>query len=87
MDSRIGSGVDVEILNVVDDHSRFMLTCVARRSKKAADVIETFLGADRPAIRERQVNRRRAQDRHRGLRARRSESHSIRSGTRSAVAE
>lgn len=36
---------DVEILNLIDDHSRFCLASVALRSVKAPDVLATFYGA------------------------------------------
>jgi len=35
-------GTHVEILNVIDDHSRFALACDARRHTRAAGVVETF---------------------------------------------
>jgi len=38
----LAEGSDVEILNVIDDHSRYLVACVARTSTKAADVVETF---------------------------------------------
>lgn len=40
---RLADGSDVEILNLVDDHSRFCLASVAFRTVKAPDVLETFL--------------------------------------------
>jgi transposase InsO family protein len=36
---------DVEILNLIDDHSRFSLASVAFRTVKAPDVLETFCAA------------------------------------------
>jgi transposase InsO family protein len=39
---RLGDGNDVEILNLLDDHSRFCLASVALRTVKAPDVLETF---------------------------------------------
>lgn len=36
---------EVEILNVIDDHSRFLVASVARRVFKAADVVGAFHGA------------------------------------------
>jgi transposase InsO family protein len=36
---------DVEILNLIDDHSRFALASVAFRTVKAPDVLETFYAA------------------------------------------
>jgi transposase InsO family protein len=36
---------DVEILNLIDDHSRFSLASVAFRTVKAPDVLETFCSA------------------------------------------
>jgi transposase InsO family protein len=38
----LADGTDVEILNLIDDHSRFLLASDARRVTKAADVVETF---------------------------------------------
>ena len=38
-------GTDVEILNLIDDHSRFLLASVATRTMKAPDVLETFYSA------------------------------------------
>lgn len=42
---QLADGSDVEILNLVDDHSRFCLASVAFRTVKAPDVLETFLVA------------------------------------------
>jgi transposase InsO family protein len=39
---RLADGTDVEILNLLDDHSRFCLASVALRTVKAPDVLETF---------------------------------------------
>ena len=39
---RLAAGTDVEILNLLDDHSRFCLASVAMRTVKAPDVLETF---------------------------------------------
>ncbi len=39
---RLADGSDVEILNLLDDHSRFCLASVALRTVKAPDVLETF---------------------------------------------
>jgi len=39
---RLADGSDVEVLNLLDDHSRFCLASVALRTVKAADVLETF---------------------------------------------
>ncbi len=41
----LGDGTDVEILNLLDDHSRFSLASVAFRSVKAPDVLHTFYAA------------------------------------------
>jgi len=41
----LADGTDVEILNVIDDHSRLLVTSVARRVFKAADVVAAFHGA------------------------------------------
>ena len=42
---QLAAGSHVEILNLIDDHSRFCLASVAFRTVKAADVLETFLMA------------------------------------------
>jgi hypothetical protein len=42
---RLAHGTDVEILNVVDDHSRFLVASDARSVFKAADVVASFHGA------------------------------------------
>ncbi len=39
---KIAGDADVEILNVIDDHSRFLVASDARNITKAADVVETF---------------------------------------------
>jgi transposase InsO family protein len=39
---RLADSSDVEILNLIDDHSRFCLASVALRTVKAADVLEAF---------------------------------------------
>ena len=42
----LADGSDVEILNVIDDHSRLLVASLAFRTAKAVDVVETFhLGA------------------------------------------
>ena len=41
----LAGGAEVEILNVLDDHSRFLVACDARVVFKAADVVATFHGA------------------------------------------
>ena len=41
----LGDGRDVEILNAIDDHSRFLLGSEARYVFKAADVVGSFLGS------------------------------------------
>ena len=41
----LAGGVEVEILNVLDDHSRFLVASDARVVFKAADVVATFHGA------------------------------------------
>jgi transposase InsO family protein len=38
----LAEGADAEILNVLDDHSRFLLASEARAITKAVDVVETF---------------------------------------------
>lgn len=42
---QLADGSNVEILNLIDDHSRFCLASVAVRTVKAADALETFLSA------------------------------------------
>ena len=39
---RLADATDVEILNLIDDHSRFCLASVALRTVKSPDVLETF---------------------------------------------
>ena len=39
---RLADSSDIEILNLLDDHSRFCLASVALRTVKATDVLETF---------------------------------------------
>ena len=39
---RLAGGTDVEILNVIDDHSRLLVASDARQITKAADVVATF---------------------------------------------
>jgi len=41
----LADGSDVEILNLVDDHSRFCLASAAFQTLKAADVLQTFYSA------------------------------------------
>ena len=41
----IAGGVEVEVLNVIDDHSRLCVASVARRITKAPDVVDTFYEA------------------------------------------
>jgi transposase InsO family protein len=42
---RLADGAELEILNVVDDHSRFLVASDARGVFKAADVVAAFHGA------------------------------------------
>ncbi len=42
---QLADGSDVEILNLIDDHSRFCLASVAHPTIKAADVLEAFTSA------------------------------------------
>ena len=42
---RLAGATEVEILNVIDDHSRFLIASVAKRIFKAADVVASFHGA------------------------------------------
>jgi transposase InsO family protein len=39
---QLGGGTGVEILNVIDDHSRFLIASAARLAYKAADVVTVF---------------------------------------------
>jgi transposase InsO family protein len=39
---RLGRGLEVEILNVIDDHSRFLVASHVRTITKAADVVASF---------------------------------------------
>jgi transposase InsO family protein len=41
----LADGTDVEVLNLIDDHSRFSLASVAFQSVKAPDVLHTFYAA------------------------------------------
>lgn len=40
---RLADGTDIEILNWLDDHSRYLLSCTAHRPVSGDDVISTFL--------------------------------------------
>jgi transposase InsO family protein len=40
---RLADGTDVEILNWLDDHSRFLLSCTAHRPVTGDDIVTTFL--------------------------------------------
>lgn len=42
---RLADGTDVEILNWLDDHSRFLISCTAHRPVTGDDVVTTFLTA------------------------------------------
>ena len=42
---RLADGSDVEILNLIDDHSRLLLAAEAFRTVKGGDVVRTFLAA------------------------------------------
>ncbi len=46
---RLADGSDVEILNLVDDHSRLLLAADAFRTVKGADIVRTFLVATETA--------------------------------------
>ena len=39
---QLGDGTDVEILNIIDDHSRLLVASIAYQSVKAADVVASF---------------------------------------------
>jgi transposase InsO family protein len=40
---RLADGTDVEVLNWLDDHSRYLLACTAHRAVSGDDVVATFL--------------------------------------------
>jgi len=42
---RLADGTDIEILNWLDDHSRFLLSCTAHAPVTGDDVVTTFLSA------------------------------------------
>ena len=42
---RLADGTDVEILNWLDDHSRYLLSCTVHKPVRGSDVLESFLGA------------------------------------------
>lgn len=42
---RLADGTDIEILNWLDDHSRFLLSCTAHLPVTGDDVVSTFLAA------------------------------------------
>ncbi|NYD75655.1 transposase InsO family protein [Leifsonia soli] len=42
---RLADGTDIEILNWLDDHSRYLLACTAHRPVTGDDVVATFLTA------------------------------------------
>ena len=42
---RLADGTEVEILNWLDDHSRYLLSCTAHRPVTGDDVVATFLAA------------------------------------------
>ena len=42
---RLTDGTDIEILNWLDDHSRYLLSCTAHRPVTGDDVVTTFLAA------------------------------------------
>lgn len=41
---RLADGTDVEVLNWLDDHSRYLLSCTAHRPVRGDDVVSVFLG-------------------------------------------
>jgi transposase InsO family protein len=41
---RLHDGTDVEVLNWLDDHSRYLLSCTAHRPVSGDDVVSVFLG-------------------------------------------
>ena len=41
---RLADGTDVEILNWLDDHSRYLLSCTAHQPVSGDDVVAVFLG-------------------------------------------
>ena len=42
---RLADGADVEVLNWLDDHSRYLLSCTAHQPVTGDDVVSTFLAA------------------------------------------
>lgn len=42
---RLADGTDVEVLNWLDDHSRYLISCTAHRPVTGDDVVTTFLAA------------------------------------------
>jgi transposase InsO family protein len=42
---RLADGTDVEILNWLDDHSRYLLSCTPHQAVTGDDVVQTFLAA------------------------------------------
>jgi transposase InsO family protein len=42
---RLADGTDVEVLNWLDDHSRYLLSCTAHQPVSGDDVVRTFLAA------------------------------------------
>lgn len=42
---RLADGTDVEVLNWLDDHSRYLLSCTAHQPVTGDDVVSTFLAA------------------------------------------
>jgi transposase InsO family protein len=42
---KLADGAEVEILNAIDDHSRFLVASVARRVFRVADVVVAFHAA------------------------------------------
>lgn len=45
MHCQLADGTDIEVLNWLDDHSRYLLSCTAHRPVSGDDVVTTFLGA------------------------------------------
>jgi len=41
---RLADGTDVEVLNWLDDHSRFLLSCTVHEPVTGDDVVSVFLG-------------------------------------------
>src|SRR4051794_33708234 len=50
---RLADGTDVEVLNWLDDHSRYLLSCTVHEPVTGDDVVSVFLGRSRDTARRR----------------------------------